>query len=124
MPDFPVKRAPLPGDPDCDREMAAYEKALEARLFKKKTFPVHKYARFSQSEPLTGLDDRGDETMDLSQSVYHKDYDHPKLLGPPVEKYRGFSCPEIQRSPHFIMDHHDHGLALAKKSYDFGRRSD
>ncbi len=42
QPDFIAKRAPLPGDPDIETEWAAYEKALNARLFKLETFPVPK----------------------------------------------------------------------------------
>lgn len=110
----------LPVDADAERELAEYEQALLAKRFPCETFPVPKYRTFSQREPLTALDGRGEKLIEPEVKA-------PKLVAPPVEKYRYYSCPAQQNSCTFDPDHHDHGLAASKKTWVFrkndGRRS-
>lgn len=117
VPDFIAKRAPLPGDPDAERELAAYQKSLEAHLFKQPTFPVPKYRTFSQPEPHNGFDGRG-------ETFVEPEVKPPTLPPAPVEKYRQFSCPMQQYSINFMPEDPEHGLVESRKSFDFGRRYD
>lgn len=109
-PEFPAKRRPLPGDPDLEREEAAFNKAVEDKMFRLPTFPVPKYRTFSQRECYTATDGRGEEHAEPEES--------PPKLGPaPVEKYLYFSGAAINRSPHFEPERYDHGLSMSKKTF-------
>jgi len=114
QPDFVAKRAPLPSDPDSEKELAAYDRALQARLFQKPQPPVPKYSTFSQAEPHNAFDGRGETLSEPEEQL-------PRLPCAPVDKYSQFSCPMMQQSLYFTPDHHEHGLAKSRKSWSIGR---